>query len=64
MAPATEKSYGEAGVLLATDYDFSWWSLPFANCMISLWRNEGQVDASIGIAFFFMAACGRHLSPD
>jgi hypothetical protein len=41
---------------------FLWQSLPFANCRIPLWRNEGHVDASIGIAIFFMATCGRHLS--
>jgi hypothetical protein len=37
--------------------------LPFAmNCRIPLWRNEGHIDASIGIAFIFMATCGIHLS--
>jgi hypothetical protein len=41
---------------------FLWRSLPFANCMIPLWRNEGQIDASIDMAFIFMATCGMHLS--
>jgi hypothetical protein len=36
--------------------------LRFANCRIPLWRNEGQVDASMNITFFFMATCARHLS--
>jgi hypothetical protein len=41
---------------------FLWRSLPFANCMIPLWRNEGQVDASIDTAFIFVATSGMHLS--
>ncbi len=41
---------------------FLWRSLLFANCRIPLWRNEGHIDASIGIAFFFMATCAMHLS--
>ncbi len=40
---------------------FLWRSLPFANCRVPLWQKEGFVDASIGIAIFFMATCGRHL---
>jgi hypothetical protein len=34
---------------------FLWRSLPLANCRIPLWRNDGQVDASIGILLSFMA---------
>jgi hypothetical protein len=45
-----------------TELTFLWRSLPFANCMIPLWRNEGQVEASIDMAFIFMATCGMHLS--
>jgi hypothetical protein len=41
---------------------FLWQRLPFANCMIPLWWDEGQVDASIDMAFIFMATCGMHLS--
>ncbi len=40
---------------------FLWRSLPFANCRIPLWQKGGFVDASIGMALFFMATCGRHL---
>jgi hypothetical protein len=32
---------------------FLWRSLPFANSRIPLWQNGGQVNACIGIAFFF-----------
>jgi hypothetical protein len=57
MAPATEKSYGEAGVLLATDYGELRNFHKLANVMAKFYGENACQQASIWVVFGSLSLC-------